>query len=68
MLKVGDKIKITDRWSVFFEEILTVQGEDGNGRYICINPSYPQCECVVYSWDNGKDWVYAKEVQDDERA
>lgn len=61
MLKEGDKIKITNRWSVFFGEILTVQSDDGNGRYICKNPSHPQGECVVYSRDNGKDWVYAKE-------
>lgn len=25
---------------------------------------YP--ECVVYSRDNGKDWVYAKEAQEGE--
>ena len=42
---------------------MTVQCEGGNGRYICINPSHPQGECVVYSRDNGKDWVYAKEAR-----
>lgn len=66
MLKVGDKIKITNRWSVFFGEILTVQSEVETGRYICTNPSHPQGERFVYSRDNGKDWVYANEAQDDD--
>jgi hypothetical protein len=66
MLKVGNKIKIIDRYSVFCGEVLTVQREDGKGRFVCTTPKRPRGEYIAYSRDNGRFWVYAKEAQDDD--
>ena len=66
MLKVGDKIKITDRYSTFGGEVLTVRREDGPGRFVCTTPKRPRGEYIAYSRDNGRFWVYAKGEQDDE--
>lgn len=56
MLKVGDKIRITDRFSVFRGEVVTVTAKDGARRFVCTTPNRPRGEYVAYIDGEGLLW------------
>lgn len=65
MLKVGDKLRILYPFSVFRGCIVTVQREDGPGRFVCTTPERPQGECIVHSDGEGNALLFRKVNEDD---
>ena len=60
MLKIGDKIKLTDPHSVFYGYVLTVSKYNGNGRFICTTKQKP-CGCrIVRANGEEKEWFFAE--------
>lgn len=57
MIKVGDKIRIIDPYSVFYGEILTVQDVKG-GRFVSTTPAHPRGKCICSLQQHGSYWVY----------
>ena len=57
MIKVGDKIRIIDPFSVFYGETLTVQ-DVKDGHFVSTTPAHPRGRCVCALQQQGSYWVY----------
>lgn len=60
MLKIGDKIKLTDPYSVFYGDVLTVSKYNGNGQFICTTKKNPCGYRIVRANGEGKEWFFVE--------